>query len=476
MKGLLYIAIFLFALFVSPTMVAQEQVEEKIVVVVTDDGVLFNGEATTLEAVPEQFWQTLKRNPKIKYSISAKSNNAATIERMQQLSKSIMEYLQQQQLGVGEATTQENVLRIDVKSDELIVRLGSRDAHQVSVNETDRLRGLVVEFISCREVGDKHLFRLADGTEFEHTPNDVTVVMLATERGAEIDSVMQVVNQTIAEGFDFRRSELSERVLQLSYHELDNVSRSVFMAAVPKRTRSNLAQVKTVREVKPQEDDNKKALELAGKCLLKADGTFAWEGKSYKMEEIVDVLGVDFDTSKLMLDDPLVGMIMEKAFGDRAPKLDEIDTSALLKMLGFSMPNLAGGVVNVLAHSVKVIKDNPELVDAYVPIAISSLDFVALDAAGGEVQQMAQADKVEVRFTIVGNKNCRSGVKKLTISVLDVFNAEETTQQCNVDYQNVDLHVVVPIELPTPLGQGTYLVSVHRGKQMLGAIEVEMFR
>ena len=476
MKGLLYIAIFLFALFVSPTMLAQEQVEEKIVVVVTDDGVLFNGESTTLEAVPEQFWQALQRNPKIKYSISAKSNNAATIERMQQLSKSIMEYLQQQQLGVGEATSQENVLRIDVKSDELIVRLGSADAHQVSVNEIDGLRGLVVDFISCREVGDKHLFRLADGTEFEHTPNDVTVVMLATERGAEIDSVMQVVTQTIAEGFDFRRSELSEQVLQLPYHELDNVSRSVFMAAVPKRTRSNVAQVKTVREVKPQEDDNKKALELAGKCLLKADGTFAWEGKSYKMEEIVDVLGVDFDTSKLMLDDPLVGMIMEKAFGDRAPKLDEIDTSALLKMLGFSMPNLAGGVVNVLAHSVKVIKANPELVDAYVPIAIIGLDFVALDAAGGEVQQMAQAEKLQVKFTIVGNKNCRSGVKRLTISVLDVFNAEETTQQCSVDYQNVDLPVVVPIELTTPLGQGTYLVSVHRGKQMLGTIEVEMFR
>ena len=476
MKGLLYIAIFLFALFVSPTMVAQEQVEEKIVVVVTDDGVLFNGEATTLEAVPEQFWQALQRNPKIKYSISAKSNNAATIEKMQQLSKSIMEYLQQQQLGIGEATAQENVLRIDVKSDELIVRLGSGDTHQVSVNEIDRLRSLVVDFISCREVGEKHLFRLADGTEFEHTPNDATVVMLAKERGAEIDSVMQVVNQTIAEGFDFRRSELSEQVLQLPYHELDNVSRSVFMAAVPKRTRSNVAQLKTVREVKPQEDDNKKALELAGKCLLKADGTFAWEGKSYKMEEIVDVLGVDFDTSKLMLDDPLVGMIMEKAFGDRAPKLDEIDTSALLKMLGFSMPNLAGGVVNVLAHSVKVIKDNPELVDAYVPIAISGLDFVALDAAGNVLKQSQQADKVEVRFTIVGNKNCRSGVKKLTISVLDVFNAEETTQQCNVDYQNVDLPVVVPIELTTPLGQVTYLVSVHSGKQMLGTIEVEMFK
>ena len=474
MKGLLYIAIFLFALFASPTMVAQEQVEEKIVVVVTDDGVLFNGEATTLEAVPEQFWQALQRNPKIKYSISAKSNNAATIEKMQQLSKSIMEYLQQQQLGVGEATSLENVLRIDVNSDELIVRLGSGDAHQVSVNEIDRLSGLVVDFICCREVGEKYPFRLADGTEFEHTPNDATVVMLAKERGAEIDSVMQVVNQTIAEGFDSRRSELSEQVLQLPYHELDNVSRSVFMAAVPKRTRSNVAQLKTVREVKPQEDDNKKALELAGKCLLRADGTFAWEGKSYKMEVIVDVLGVDFDTSKLMLDDPLVCMIMEKAFGDRAPKLNEIDTSALLKMLGFSMPNLAGGVVNVLAHSVKVIKANPELADAYVPMAISNLDFVALDAAGNVLKQPRQADKVEVRFTIVGNENCRSGVKKLTISVLDVFNAEETTQQCSVDYQKVDLPIVVPIELTTPLGQGTYLVSVHRGKQMLGAIEVEM--
>ena len=474
MKGLLYIAIFLFALFVSPTMVAQEQVEEKIVVVVTDDGVLFNGEATTLEAVPEQFWQALQRNPKIKYSISAKSNNAATIERMQQLSKSIMEYLQQQQLGVGEATAQENVLRIDVKSDELIVRLGSGDTHQVSVNEIDRLRGLVVDFISCREVGEKYPFRLADGTEFEHTLNDAVFIMIAKERSVEVDSLMQLVDRTIAEGFDFRRSELSEQVLQLPYHELDNVSRSVFMAAVPKRTRSNVAQVKTVREVKPQEDDNKKALELAGKCLLKADGTFAWEGKSYKMEEIVDVLGVDFDTSKLMLDDPLVGMIMEKVFGDRAPKLDEIDTSALLKMLGFSMPNLAGGVVNVLAHSVKVIKDNPELVDTYVPIAIRDLDFVALDAAGNVLKQTQQADNVEVRFTIVGNENCRSGVKKLTISVLDVFNAEETTQQCNVDYQNVDLPVVVPIELTTPLGQGTYLVSVHRGKQMLGAIEVEI--
>jgi hypothetical protein len=175
-----------------------------------------------------------------------------------------------------------------------------------------------------------------------------------------------------------------------------------------------------------------------------------------------------------MLDDPLVSMIMEKAFGDRAPKLNEIDTSALLKMLGFSMPNLAGGVVNVLAHSVKVIKDNPELVDAYVPMAISNLDFVALDAAGNVLKQPQQADKVEVRFTIVGNENCRSGVKKLTISVLDVFNAEETTQQCNVDYQNVDLPVVVPIELTTPLSQGTYLVSVHRGKQMLGTIEVEI--
>ena len=474
MKRLPYFVICLLALFSLQQISAQEQVEEKIKVVVTDDGVLLNGEATTLEAVPEQFWQALQRNPKIKYSISANSNKAATIEKMQQLSKSIMEYIQQQQLGGGEATAPESVLRIDVKSDELVVKSGSDDTRQVLVNEIDILRDLVVDFISCREVGEKHLFRLADGTEFEHTPNDVTVVTFAGERGAEIDSVLQVVNQTIAEGFDLRRSALSEQVLKLPYHELDNVSRSVFMAAVPKRTRSNVAQLKTVREVTPREDDNKKALELAQKCLLKADGTFAWEGKSYKMEEIVDVLGVDFDTSKLMLDDPLVGMIMEKAFGDCAPKLDAIDTSALLKMLGFSMPNLAGGIVNVMAHSVKVIKANPELVDAYVPIALRDLDFVALDASGGEVQRMAQAKQLQVKFTIVGNKSCRSGVKKLTVSVLDISRGEEITQQYSADYQNVDLPVVVPIGLTTPLSQGTYLVSVHRGKQPLGIIEVEM--
>ncbi len=474
MKRLFYIIMCLLALFAMQQISAQEQVEEKIVVVVTDDGVLFNGEATTLEAVPEQFWQALQRNPKIKYYISAKSNNAATIERMQQLSKSIMEYLQQQQLGVGETTAKENVLRIDVKSDELVVRLGSGDAHLLNVKEIDRLRELVVDFISCREVGEKHLFRLADGTEFEHTPNDATVVMLAKEGGAEIDSVMQVVTQTIAEGFDFRRSELSEQVLQLPYHELDNVSRSVFMAAVPKRTQSNVASVKVVREVKPQENDNKKALELMGKCLLKADGTFAWEGKSYKMEEIVDVLGVDFDTSKFMLDDPLVSMIMEKAFGNRAPKLNDIDIYSLSKLLGFSMPNVMGGFVNMMAHSVKVIKENPELVDAYVPLSISGLDFVALDAAGGEVQQMAQAEKLQVKFTIVGNESCRSGVKKLTVSVFELASGQELKQQYSVDYQNVDLPVVVPFDLTTQLGKGTYFISVHRGKQPLGIIEVEM--
>ena len=476
MKRLLYIAIFLFALFASPTMLAQEQVEEKIVVVVTDDGVLFNGEATTLEAVPEQIWQALQRNPKIKFSLRANPGTDANNKKLLQLKKSIQDYLPRRMLMANSQISNEIKMVIDVEAKKLIVRCGLDDERELAVKDIDTLRRLVVDFISCREVGEKYPFRLADGTEFEHTPNDAVFIMIAKERSVEVDSLMQLVDRTIAEGFDFRRSELSEQVLQLPYHELDNVSRSVFMAAVPKRTRSNVAQVKTVREVKPRHDDNKKALELAGKCLLKADGTFAWEGKSYKMEEIVDVLGVDFDTSKLMLDDPLVGIIMEKAFGDRAPKLDEIDTSALLKILGFSMPNLAGGVVNVLAHSVKVIKDNPELVDAYVPIAISGLDFVALDAAGNVLKQSQQADKVEVRFTIVGNKNCRSGVKKLTISILDVFNAEETTQQCNVDYQNVDLPVVVPIELTTPLGQGTYLVSVHRGKQMLGTIEVEMFK
>ena len=476
MKRLFYIIICLLMLFSSQQMSAQEQVEEKIVVVVTDDGVLFNGEATTLEAVPEQFWQALQRNPKIKYSISAKSNNAATIDKMQQLSKSIMEYLQQQQLGVGEATAKENVLRIDVKSNELTVKLGSGDLHQVPINEIDSLRSLVVEFISCREVGEKHLFRLADGTEFEHTPNDATVVTLVKERGAEIDSLLQVVNHTVAEGFDFRRSELSEQVLSLPYHELDNVSRSVFMAAVPKRTQSNVASVKVVREVKPKENDNKKALELMGKCLLKADGTFAWESKSYKLEDMASVLGVDFDTSKFMLDDPLVSMIMEKAFGNRAPKLNDIDIYSLSKLLGFSMPNVMGGFVNMMAHSVKVIKDNPDLVDAYVPLSISGLDFVAFDASGEEVQQMAQAEKLQVNFTIVGNESCRSGVKKLTISVFELASGQELKQQYSVDYQNIDLPVVVPFDLSTQLGKGTYFVSVHHGKQLLGVIEVEMFR
>jgi hypothetical protein len=76
--------------------------------------------------------------------------------------------------------------------------------------------------------------------------------------------------------------------------------------------------------------------------------------------------------------------------------------------------------------------------------------------------------------TIVGNESCRSGVKKLTISVFELASGQELKQQYSVDYQNVDLPVVVPIELTTPLGQGTYLVSVHRGKQMLGTIEVEI--
>jgi hypothetical protein len=115
-----------------------------------------------------------------------------------------------------------------------------------------------------------------------------------------------------------------------------------------------------------------------------------------------------------------------------------------------------------------------ELVDAYVPLSISGLDFVALDAAGGEVQQMAQAEKLQVKFTIVGNESCRSGVKKLTVSVFELASGQELKQQYSVDYQNVDLPVVVPFDLTTQLGKGTYFVSVHRGKQPLGIIEVEM--
>lgn len=476
MKKLYLFILSVLLLSMSHSLFAQTVEQEAVVkVVVTDDGVLFNGEPATLEAVPELFWQALQRNPKIKYSISAKSSNAETIKRMQQLSTSIMEYISEQRLVGGAANNGENSLRIDIKSDELIVRRGAEELHQLLLTQTDSLRSLVRDFIACREIGEKRHFALADGTEFDHAPNDALVVTMAKERGAVIDSVAQIVARTIAEGYDSRRNEISEQVVNIPYHELDNTSRSVFMAAVPKRTQSNLMQTMAVRQITPAED-NRKAVDLLRMCLLKADGTFAWEGKSYKMEEIVDVLGVDFDTSKLMLDDPLVGMIMEKAFGDRAPKLDEIDTSALLKILGFSMPNLAGGIVNMVAHSVKVIKDNPELVDAYVPIAISDLDFVALDAAGNVLKQPQQSDKVEVRFTIVGNESCRSGVKKLTLSIFDVNKGEETLQHCSADYQNVDLPVAVPVKLTSPFGQGTYLVSVHRGKKLLGVIEVEMFK
>lgn len=477
MKKLYLFILSALFLILSQPLFAQtsEQEEAKIKVVVTDDGVLFNGELTTDEAVPEQFWKALQQNPKIKYSISAKSGNAETIKRMQQLSTSIMEYISKQQLVVGGANKEENSLRIDIKSDELIVRLGAEELHQLLINEMDSLRSLVRDFIACREVGDKRHFALADGTEFDHTPNDAFVVTMAKEQGAVIDSIAQIVTRTIAEGYDSRRNELSEQVLNIPYHELDNTSRSLFMAAVPKRTQSNVMQTKTVREITPAED-NRKAVDLLRMCLLKADGTFAWEGKSYKIEEIVDVLGADFDTSKLMLDDPLVGMIMDKAFGDRAPRLDAIDTSALLKMLGFSMPNLAGGIVNVVAHSVKVIKANPELVDAYVPITIKELDFVALDVAGNLSEQPQQTDMAQVKFTIVGSDSCRSGVKKLTINVFDVTNGKESVQQCSADYQNVDLPVVVPVKLATSLGRGTYLVSVHRGKKTLGVIEVEMYK
>lgn len=471
----IYIIILCVLAFVRPLYAQTPEQEEKIRVVVTDDGVLFNGAATTAEAVPELFWQALQRNPKIKYSISANSNNVETIKRMQQLSTSVMEYLSRQQLVVGGLSSVESSLRIDVRSEELVVRLGKGELHQLQITQLDSLRGLVVDFISRREVGSKREFVFSDTLSFEHSPNDALVMTLAMERSAEIDNLMQIVGRTVAEGYDARRNELSEQVLGFPYHELDNRTRSVFMAAVPKRTQSNVVQTKTVRQITPAEN-NRKAVDLLKKCLVKADGTFAWEGKSYKIEEIVDVLGADFDTSKLMLDDQLVGMIMEKAFGDSAPKLDAIDASALLKMLGFSMPNLAGGIVNVVAHSVKVIKANPELVDAYVPITIRNLDFVVLDAAGNVSASPLQAVAAQVKFTIVGNDSCRSGVKKLTINIFDVANGKEIEQQYSADYQNADLPVVVPIKLATPLGQGTCLVSVHRGKMTLGVIEAEMFK
>lgn len=469
----IYIIILCVLAFVRPLYAQTPEQEEKIRVVVTDDGVLFNGAATTAEAVPELFWQALQRNPKIKYSISANSNNVETITRMQQLSTSVMEYLSRQQLVVGGSSSVESSLRIDVRSEELVVRLGKGELHQLQITQLDSLRGLVVDFISRREVGTKREFVLSDTLSFEHAPNDALVMMFATERSTEIDSLMQVVSQTVAEGYDHSRNMLAERVLNLPYSELDNRTRSVFMAAVPKRTQSNVVQTKVVRQIR-SEEDNSKAVDLLKMCLVKADGTFAWEGKSYDIKDMAQVLGADFDTSKFMLDSPLVAMIMEQAFGKRAPKLNDINTATLMKVLGFSMPGLAGGVANVVAHSVKVLRDNPELVDAYVPIAVTGLDLVAKDDAGREVQQVSQAQSLEVRFTVVGNESCRSGNKKLTISILDLATGEELQQQVTAEYQNVDLLVTTPFTLTKPLQRGTFLVSVHRGKQPLSAIEVEM--
>lgn len=456
---------------------AQEQAEEKIKVVVTDDGVLFNGEVTTFEAVPEQFWQALQRNPRIKYSISANSNKTATLDKMHQLSKNIMEYLSTQRMNATAANsgfniTEDNKLQIDIKTEGLIVRLGKESLHQISVNEIDSLRHLVADFISCREVGEKRHFSLADGTEFEYTPNDAVVVTMANERGAEIDSIAQVVNITVAEGYDLKRSAIAEQVVSLPYHELDNVSRSVFMAAVPKRTQSNVVQTKTVRPIK--ENDNSKALDMLKMCLIKADGTFAWEGKSYSIDDIQKVLGTDFDTSKLMFDAPLVQMIMEETFGVKAPNLHDIDTASLLRVLGFSMPNMVGGIVNVVAHSAKVLRENPELMEAYVPISISGLDLVALNSEGVEVSQMKDASSLEVRFTIDGNDSCRSGNKKLNISVLEFSSGQEFKAQHTAVYENKDLPISIPFVFDTPLKAGTYLVAIQHGKKSLGVIEVEM--
>ena len=473
-KGILFLLLCVTWFTMPHTLYAQEQAEEKIKVVVTDDGVLFNGESTTMEAVPEQFWQALQRNPRIKYSISANSNKAETIKRMQQLSTSVMEYLSRQQLVVGAANSEENRLRIDIKSNELIVRLGTEDLHQLFLTEMDSLRSLVADFVSRREVGEKRHFSLADGTEFDHVPNDAVVVTFASERSAEIENIAQSVSMAVADGYDMRRSAISEQVLSLPYHELDNVSRSVFMAAVPKRTQSNVVQTKTVRPIKENENDNSKALDMLKMCLIKADGTFAWEGKSYSIDDIQKVLGTDFDTSKLMFDAPLVQMIMEEAFGVKAPNLHAIDTASLLRVLGFSMPNMVGGIVNVVAHSAKVLRENPELMEAYVPISISGLDLVALNNDGVEVSQIANASSLEVRFTIVGNDSCRSGNKKLTISLLELSSGQEFLVQHTAAYENKDLPISIPFVFDTPLKAGIYLVAIQHGKKSLGVIEVEM--
>ena len=471
-KGILFLLLCVTWFTMPHTLYAQEQAEEKIKVVVTDDGVLFNGEATTMEAVPEQFWQALQRNPRIKYSIAAANNKPETVARMQSLSKSIMEHISRQQM-VG-TSSEESRLRIDITPDHLTLQLGKDAPQQISVNEMDVVKDLIRDFILTREVGQKQLFTLEDGTEFEHTPNDAVIVTFASERGAEIERVAQAVNNAIADGFDLRRSALAEQVLSLPYHELDNLSRSVFMAAVPKRAQSNVQQVqsKSVREIK--REDNSKAVDLLTMCLVKADGTFAWEGKSYSLNDIQKVLGTDFDTSKLMFDAPLVEMIMEEAFGKKAPDLNHIDTAMLMRMLGFGAPDLVAGVVNVVAHSAKVLRANPDLVDAYVPIAISGLDLVALDADGAEVQQIKDAASLEVRFTILGNDSCRSGAKKLSVSVLELASATESLVHYTAQYENEDLPVVIPIDLHPSAAKGTYLVSVQRGKQTLGVIEVEM--
>ena len=460
------------AIFTQTLLAQTAEQEEKIKVVVTDDGVLFNGTESTMDAVPEQFWQALQRNPRIKYSIAAANNKPATVARMQSLSKAVMEHISRQQM-VG-TSNQESRLRIDITPDHLTLQLGKDAPRQISVNEMDTVAHLVCDFISTREVGEKHLFVLEDGTEFEHTPNDAVIVTFASERGTDVERVAQAVSDAIADGFDLRRSALCEQVLSLPYHDLDNLSRSVFMAAVPKRTQSNVQQLqqKRVREIK--REDNSKAVDLLAMCLVKADGTFAWEGKSYSLNDIQKVLGTDFDTSKLMFDAPLVEMIMEEAFGKKAPDLNHIDTATLMRLLGFGAPDLVAGVVNVVAHSAKVLRANPELVDAYVPIAINSLDLVALDADGAEVQQIKDAASLEVRFTIAGNDSCRSGAKRFSVSVLELASATESLVHHTAQYENVDLPVTIPIALHPSATKGTYLVSVQRGKQSLGVIEVEM--
>lgn len=488
MKKIYSILLLFAALFICTPIMAQsetsQQAVDKIRVVISDDAVMLNDEKVDFEAVPERFWQIMQQNPGVKYSITSASADEQTRARVQQLSKMVSEYISQKMLLGGGASTmgsfqikEENSLQIDIEEAALKVRVGkSAERYALDISSMDSLEVLVREFILARECsGLKMEYGLPDGRNFEHQRNDAVVITFAKQKSAEVDKVAGLVGDAVANAYNARRSMLSQSLLGSPYYELDNATKSVFMAAVPKRTQSNVVQTKAVREVAPPKK-GPDAKEVLKKCLIKADGTFAWEGKSYSIDEIVNVLGVDFDTSKLMLDAPLVKMLMEKAFGDKAPNLNHIDTASLLRVLGFSMPGLAGGFVNLVSHSVKVLKENPEFIDAYVPIEVRDVDLCLEDNAGVEVQQVAQARRLLVRFTVVGNQSCRSGQKKFNISLLELATACEMQAQHTAEYENEDLLIEVPFCYGSPINKGTFLVSISQGKRKLAVAEVEIMQ